>query len=107
MRSMRFLPCCKDARVPILHDPICLAACAAYGANRWLLKPFFAMGTFMRGHFNLNPAEPEPKDDRGMVAGELTPMLRYGHALDVPLGGSNRTPNGTEAAAAKRLAAKK
>ena len=41
-----------------------------------------------------------------MVACELTPMLRYGHALDVPLGGSKRPPNGTEAAAAKRLAAK-
>lgn len=34
------------------RDPICLAACAAYGANRWLLKPFFALGPFMRGHFN-------------------------------------------------------
>ena len=34
------------------RDPICLAACAAYGANRWLLKPFLAMGPFMRGHFN-------------------------------------------------------
>ena len=34
------------------RDPVCLAACAAYGANRWLLKPLFAMGPFMRGHFN-------------------------------------------------------
>ena len=41
------------------RDPVCLAACAAYGANRWLLKPFFALGPFMRGHFNdllLTPA---------------------------------------------------
>ena len=34
------------------RDPVCLAACAAYGVNRWLLKPFLAMGPFMCGHFN-------------------------------------------------------
>jgi hypothetical protein len=33
------------------RDQFCLAACAAYAANRWLLKPHFAMGPFMRGHF--------------------------------------------------------
>ena len=33
------------------RDPACLAACAAYALNRWLLKPHFAMGPFMRGHF--------------------------------------------------------
>ncbi len=33
------------------RDPACLAACAAYAANRWLLKPHFALGPFMRGHF--------------------------------------------------------
>ena len=34
------------------RDPICLAACAAYAVNRWLLRPHFALGPFMRGHFN-------------------------------------------------------
>jgi hypothetical protein len=34
------------------RDPQCVAACAAYAVNRWLLKPHFAMGSFMRGHFN-------------------------------------------------------
>ena len=33
------------------REPLCLAACLAYAANRWLLKPHFAMGPFMRGHF--------------------------------------------------------
>jgi hypothetical protein len=33
------------------RDPVCLAACAAYAVNRWALKPHFAMGPFMRGHF--------------------------------------------------------
>jgi hypothetical protein len=33
------------------REPVCLAACAAYAANRWLLKPFFAAGPFMHGHF--------------------------------------------------------
>lgn len=34
------------------RDPLCVAACVAYAVNRWLLKPHFAMGPFMRGHFN-------------------------------------------------------
>ena len=34
------------------RDPICLAACAAYIVNRWLLLPHFAMGPLMRGHFS-------------------------------------------------------
>ena len=34
------------------RDPLCLAACAAYAVNRWLLLPHFALGPFMRGHFN-------------------------------------------------------
>ena len=33
------------------RDPVCITACAAYAVNRWLLKPHFAMGSFMRGHF--------------------------------------------------------
>jgi hypothetical protein len=33
------------------RDPLCIAACAAYAVNRWLLKPHFAMGPFMHGHF--------------------------------------------------------
>ena len=33
------------------RDPLCIAACLAYAANRWVLGPNFAMGPFMRGHF--------------------------------------------------------
>jgi hypothetical protein len=33
------------------RDPLCITACAAYAANRWLLKPHLTMGPFMRGHF--------------------------------------------------------
>ena len=39
------------ARFGYWRDPICIASCAAYAVNRWLLKPNFAMGPFMRGHF--------------------------------------------------------
>ncbi len=45
----------KTAAFRYWRDPLCLAACAAYALNRWLLKPHFAMGAmgpFMRGHFN-------------------------------------------------------
>ncbi len=33
------------------REPVCLAACVAYAANRWLLKPFIAAGPFIHGHF--------------------------------------------------------
>ncbi len=32
-------------------DPVCLVACAAYGLNRWLLKPSFD-SAFLHGTFN-------------------------------------------------------
>ncbi|MEQ1862677.1 MAG: hypothetical protein ABMA13_22380 [Chthoniobacteraceae bacterium] len=32
-------------------DPLCLASCALYAANRWLVKPHVA-SDFLRGHFN-------------------------------------------------------
>lgn len=41
----------KNAAFRYWRDPLCIAACAAYAVNRWLLKPHFAMGPFMRGHF--------------------------------------------------------
>ncbi|MEQ1854479.1 MAG: hypothetical protein ABMA01_23150 [Chthoniobacteraceae bacterium] len=41
----------KTAAFRYWRDPVCLAACAAYAVNRCLLKPHFAMGPFMRGHF--------------------------------------------------------
>ena len=33
------------------RDPLCLAACLAYAANRWLV-PAAWKGAFLRGHFN-------------------------------------------------------
>ncbi len=42
----------KAAAFRYWRDPQCVTACAAYVVNRWLLKPHFAMGPFMRGHFN-------------------------------------------------------
>ena len=42
----------KIAAFRYWRDPLCIAACAAYAVNRWLLKPHFALGPFMRGHFN-------------------------------------------------------
>jgi len=44
-------PALKAPEFRYWRDPLCLAACAAYAVNRWLLKPHFAMGPFMRGHF--------------------------------------------------------
>jgi len=38
-------------RFRYLADPLCLVACAAYGANRWLV-PFSWKGAFLLGHFN-------------------------------------------------------
>ena len=32
-------------------DPLCLAACALYAANRWLVKPHVE-SPFLRGHFD-------------------------------------------------------
>ena len=32
-------------------DPVCLAACAAYAANRWLV-PWEVKGVFLRDYFN-------------------------------------------------------
>jgi hypothetical protein len=32
-------------------EPLSLAACALYAANRWLMKPLLA-SPFLRGHFN-------------------------------------------------------
>lgn len=31
-------------------DPLCLAACALYALNRWVLKPAFPASTFLHGH---------------------------------------------------------
>lgn len=39
------------SRFRYLADPLCLLACAAYGANRWLV-PLAYKGDFLRGHFN-------------------------------------------------------
>lgn len=33
------------------RDPLCVAACACYAANRWLV-PFALKGAFMRNYFN-------------------------------------------------------
>ena len=33
------------------RDPLCLAACAAYGINRWLV-PLAFKGVFLRGYFD-------------------------------------------------------
>jgi hypothetical protein len=33
------------------RDPVCLAACACYAANRWLL-PLALRGVFLRSYFN-------------------------------------------------------
>ena len=41
----------KVAAFHYWRDPVCITACAAYVVNRWMLKPHFAMGPFMRGHF--------------------------------------------------------
>lgn len=41
----------KPAGFRYWRDPLCLAACAAYAVNRWLLKPHLPLGPFMRGHF--------------------------------------------------------
>jgi hypothetical protein len=49
-----------------LQDPLCLAAWALYGANRWLVKPLAPAGEqFFRGHFN----------DLLLVACALPPVL--------------------------------
>ncbi len=41
----------KNAPFQYWRDPFCMVSCAAYALNRWLLKPHFALGPFMRGHF--------------------------------------------------------
>ena len=51
-RHRDFCPAVTMAGFHYWRDPVCLVACAAYGANRWLLQPFVALGPFMRGHFN-------------------------------------------------------
>ena len=33
------------------RDPLCLAACASYGVNRWLI-PIAFKGVFLRGYFS-------------------------------------------------------
>ena len=38
-------------RFRYLQDPLCLAACAAYAVNRWLV-PLVWKGIFLRGYFN-------------------------------------------------------
>ena len=46
-----FCAALKNTPFQYWRDPLCIAACTAYAVNRWLLKPHFAMGPFMRGHF--------------------------------------------------------
>ena len=38
-------------RFRYLLEPLCLAACTLYAANRWLVKPH-VVSPFLRGHFN-------------------------------------------------------
>jgi hypothetical protein len=38
-------------RFGYLRDPLCLAACALYGCNRWWLRGHVG-GAFLQGHFN-------------------------------------------------------
>ena len=51
IRRGDFCAALKTAAFRYWCDPLCIAACIAYAVNRWLLKPHFAMGPFMRGHF--------------------------------------------------------
>lgn len=51
-------------------DPVCLAACALYATNRWMI-PAAAKGTFLRGHF----------DDLLLVPAALPLMLWLQRAL--------------------------
>jgi len=41
----------SKARFRYALDPLCLAACALYAANRWMVKPF-AASSFFHGQFN-------------------------------------------------------
>ena len=47
-----FCAALKGAPFRYWRDPLCIVSCAAYAVNRWVLKPHFAMGPFMRGHFD-------------------------------------------------------
>jgi hypothetical protein len=38
-------------RFRYLLEPLCIAACVCYAANRWLVKPHVAV-SFLHGHFN-------------------------------------------------------